>query len=158
MSTKVISGYYAGGYNIQYGNDLLITSTGTVGAPGVGTIYNTTITNDGSISGGTVGAIGLYGGGLIINGSPTYTGAQISGLYGLVMKYVAGSVINYGVIQGVHGVGDGVYLDAGGVVHNGSVGSRSAVIEGKSGVSISGGAGAVYNFALIRGDLGVAAE
>ena len=152
MSTKVISSYYAGGYFIQDGNDLLITSTGTVGAPGVGTIYDTTITNHGSISGGSVGAIGMYGGGLIINGSPTYTHAQISGLYGLIMKYVAGSVTNYGVIEGVRGVGDGMYLDAGGVVHNGSVGSHAAVIEGKSGVSISGGRGAVYNLASIKAD------
>jgi hypothetical protein len=152
MSTKVISSYYAGGYFIQDGNDLLITSTGTVGAPGVGANYDTTITNHGSISGGSVGAIGMYGGGLIINGSPTYTHAQISGLYGLVMKYVAGSVTNYGVIEGVRGVGDGMYLDAGGVVRNGSVGSRSAVIEGKSGVSISGGAGAIYNYASIKAD------
>jgi hypothetical protein len=158
MSTKVISSYYAGGYFIQKGNDLLITSTGTVGSPGVGAIYDTTITNHGSISGGEkVGAIGLYGGGMIINGSPTYTHAQISGLYGLVMKYVAGSVTNYGVIEGIHSIyghGDGVDLDAGGVVRNGSVGSRSAVIDGKSGVSISGGAGEVYNYALIKGDYG----
>jgi fibronectin-binding autotransporter adhesin len=155
MSTKVISSYYAGGYFIQDGNDLLITSTGTVGAPGVGASYNTTITNHGSISGGSVGAIGMYGGGLIVNGSPTYTHAQISGLYGLIMKYVAGSVTDYGVIEGVRNAGLGMYLDAGGVVRNGSGGSHAAVIEGKGGVSISGGAGTVDNFALVTGDIGV---
>ena len=153
MSTKVISSYYPHGYSIAQGNNLYITSTGSVGYFGVYAGYNATITNEGSVSGALrFEGIVMAAGGLITNGSTTNTGAEIKAFVGVLMKYVSGSVTNFGLIEGVdsfYGFGDGIELNAGGVVRNGSVASRSAVIEGAAGVSAYYGVLDVHNYGLI---------
>ena len=117
--------------------------------------YNATITNEGFIGGvRRYEGIEMGGGGLITNGSSTFTGAEIRGYLGVLMKYVSGSVTNFGLIEGVdsvYGFGDGIELNAGGVVRNGSVASRSAVIEGAAGVSAYYGTLDVHNYGLISG-------
>ena len=141
------------GYSIAQGNNFYITSTGGVGYVGVYAGYNATITNEGSVSGAfRFEGIVMGGGGLITNGSTTNTSAEIEAYIGVLMKYVSGSVTNFGLIEGVdsfYGFGDGIQLNAGGVVRNGSVASRSAVIEGAAGVSAYYGVLDVHNYGLI---------
>jgi hypothetical protein len=155
MTTKTINSYYTSGYTIADGNNLYITNRGGVGPSGILAGYNTTITTEGFVNGGpSDGGIGMNGGGAVRNGSSTYTGAEIRGFYGVRISGAYGSVSNFGVIEGIDsysGFGDGVDLDGGGVVRNGSAGSRYAVIEGATGVSISYAAGEVYNFGFIKG-------
>ncbi len=59
-------------------------------------------------------------------------------------------VLNRGVIHGHYG-SDGIDLNAGGLVQNGAANHTSALIEGRRGVVVNGGAGSVVNFGTIEG-------
>jgi hypothetical protein len=150
---KFISTYYAGGYSIAANTNLYITGTGGIGGAGLSSVFNTTITNDGRISGSLeIDGVRLYAGGRLTNGSSTYTNALIRGQFGVLALNAPVSVTNYGTIQGVHAgftAGDGLYLGDGGGLVNGGTEDRTALVEGTAGVVINGASGAVANFGTI---------
>jgi hypothetical protein len=123
---------------------------GNVGVVGA----DSTITNFGTIKGGSAKAVYDYGvdaSGVITNGGGADTAALIEGFTGV---YTGGSttVFNYGTIDGNGGVSgaDGVVLYYGGLVTNGSHGLRTALIEGYGGVAVTKFAGTVDNLGTIK--------
>jgi hypothetical protein len=127
---------------------------GNGGAGGAGILCagTSTITNDGLISGGAGGYFGYGSHFFFAHGS---FGAGGTG----VVLQAGGVVTNRGTIAGsatqmelgyYYAGGDGVEA-SGGVITNGDVSHRSAVISGGVGVALSG-PGTVINFATITGN------
>ncbi len=121
-----------------------------------GTVTNFAIVHSGGGAKSGDGVL-LSGGGLLINGSANDTVASIYGYAAGVGLAGAGTVSNFGTILGT-GVyaGDtvaksdaGVSLGAGGSVTNGTIGSTDALIEGQTGISVTGAAGTVKNFGTV---------
>jgi len=112
------------------------------------------VTNYGTISGGGSG-ISLQYGGSVTNGSATDTTALISGGgNGVGFKTTAGTVANYGTISGTGTYSDGVRLEAGGSVTNGSATDTTALISGGGNgveVEVFRAAGTVANYGTISG-------
>jgi len=132
---RVIEGVTAGVY-VDGGNNI----TGTV-------------SNFGTISASGAAGIGvaLRHGGDVINGAVNSTGWLIAGAqYGVFMHYAAGEIINNGTIRASNTTGAGVQIGGDASVINGS-GSLSAwLIEGATGIGISG-TGTIANDGTIKG-------
>jgi hypothetical protein len=113
-----------------------------------------TVTNFGTIEGGSQFGVFLYYGGVLTNGGATETKALIEGrLAGVEVKFAAATVVNFGTIDETGASYDsrGVYLYKGGTLTNGAVTDTAARIDGSIGV-FAGSAGAtVANFGTIQG-------
>ena len=137
MTVKTISGAYPGGFTLgaKY-SGLILTTTATVGGPGVDVVGNAYVENYGKIA-VTGGAVGLYmnKGGTIINEG----GGTISGNNAIQSSSAATvSLVNFGAISAAS---DGVVFFGGGSVTNlGMIYAASYGIDG---------AGGVYNFGTI---------
>jgi len=116
-----------------------------------------TVTNFGAIvsNSGTYSGVDLSSGGSVTNGTAVDDGALISGKDGVYLSgLLPSTVFNFGSIEGGDspiGGTEGVVLDTGGSVTNGSATDRVALIEGFDGIYVAGAAGAVTNFATILG-------
>ncbi|MBA3812717.1 MAG: hypothetical protein H0X27_13940, partial [Caulobacteraceae bacterium] len=113
-----------------------------------------TIANYGTIKGQGIpsyqSGVVLFAGGSVVNGGGADRSALISGARGLA-SYGAATVKNFGTIRGVGAYsGDGVDLFAGGVFTNGSLNNGAALVEGVTGLVLSGAATAT-NFGAISG-------
>jgi hypothetical protein len=144
-----------------------------VGGIGVRAAGIATITNYGLIQGGGLGgaAIVLEAGGLVSNAAGTIIGGAgryPGGAGGAGIDASGGVAIrNTGTIEGGLGgaggtygpagsSGNGITLEAGGSVTNGSASVRSALIQGGVGVyAASGAAATVTNFGTIEGERSV---
>jgi glycosyltransferase involved in cell wall biosynthesis len=134
---------YAGG---QVTNSTSAAISG--GVAGVALRGAGTVTNDGTITGGTSKSaasygVSLYSGSLVTN---TTSGTISGGGYGVISIAgtslgAPGTVTNQGTIAGT--AYDGIYLKEGGAVTNGS--ALSDISGGRDGVQIGGGTGAVTN-------------
>jgi hypothetical protein len=107
--------------------------------------------------------ISLYDGGSVTNGSKT---AFIYGsTNGVVITGAPGTVVNAGTIETSAVIGmdkdflskafivagdHAIDLDAGGLIVNGSESDATALLDSRYGVSVSGGAAAIRNFATIK--------
>jgi fibronectin-binding autotransporter adhesin len=100
----------------------------------------------------------LYAGGTVTNGSAADTTALIashfptsrSGSPGVYAKAAAATVANFGTIRGSGYYGNGVQLDAGGMVTNGSATDTAALIVGYNFGLLAQGAAVVSNFGTIK--------
>jgi hypothetical protein len=116
------------------------------------------VTNFATIKSAGVASYGVnLGSGSVTNGAANDTTALIEG-YGGVRVSGAGSVVNFGAIEAV-GLADinanGVFLETGASLTNGSSKDTSALIEGYNGV-LAQGAATVTNFGTIAGTDGAA--
>ena len=142
-------------------NDQSALVEGYTGASILGAVG--TVANFGTIQGegAAAGERGLYfkAGGVVTNGAATDINARIEGRSGVVINIavpVRGgvTVTNFGVIDGTgaaHGAYGVRFINGGGLA-NGTASHRSALVEGYTGVSVLGVAGAVTNFGTIKGD------
>jgi hypothetical protein len=151
MTTKHLSGYYPGGYTLSaHYSKLVIEETAHVGGTGVDCPSAATLINQGSVY-GYGGGIYMEAGGSLINGSAKNTSASISsGFYSGdgVLALGAATIANFGTIaSGFYG--DGVALDAGGSITNGSVRDTTALIAGYDGVFALGAVASIVNFGTI---------
>ncbi len=106
-----------------------------------------TVTNDGSITGGSKYAVRLIAGGSVTNNAL----GHISGIFaGIAIGGSAGTVANAGTVS--DGLGTGITLRAGGFVTN----SAGGTISGRTGVQFSFAAGTVENAGTIIGSTGLA--
>ncbi len=110
-----------------------------------------TLINHGTIAGLSNTAVIGLGGGAVANGDPgtTPTGVLVGGINGVDLVGGTSSIVrNYGTLGGL--AQTGVTLESGGTVVNGtSLDTAALVYGGGLGVSISNGAGAVYNTGTI---------
>ena len=118
---------------------------------------NSTVTNFGTIKGGTAPSYAAYYagvqliGGVITNGGASDKTALIQGYSGVIGE-ADNTFVNFGIIKGV-GTGAGAYgalLSAGGALTNGSNGDKTALIAGRVGVEIQGAPGTLKNFGTIQ--------
>ena len=149
--SKTISGTYANGYiltSTSFGtlNPFLVSNPGSIalGTAATAALYGQassvwTVTNAGTISGGTKVGVELANGGTLTNVS----GGAITGKYGVVLAGSAGVLSNAGYIGG--GAQAGAALNAGGYVYN------HGTIFGASGVTVAGGVGTVVNVGALIG-------
>ncbi|MBA3811821.1 MAG: hypothetical protein H0X27_09330, partial [Caulobacteraceae bacterium] len=121
------------------------------GASGVLLSAAGTILNFGAIRGTTGSGVELGSGGRLTNGGGGDRSALIEGSNGVFVQGAAATVHNFGTVRATGAFGNGVALLAGGVVVNGALNNRGALIEGFIGLSLSGGAAAATNFGTIRG-------
>ncbi len=128
MSTKTLTGVYPGGYSLADGvTELIVGPTARVYGSGVSAAFVSTVINYGTIAATSHYGIDLRGGGTVVNGA---IGAMIAGgPYGIHARYGAATVTNLGTIQGT---AEGIDLNAGGRVTNGSTGVASASISGSA--------------------------
>ena len=149
-STAILSNYGSGNpFTINY-NTSIVTGSGD-GVFGDGS-QNWTVTNYGTVSGGSANGIGLGNGGTISNNlySSTSTfGTIIGATDGAYIAGAPGSVGNAGTIIGTGN--NGVELTAGGAVGNAVSGTISG---GSNGVAMFSGSGTVSNYGSIGGTAG----
>ena len=163
MTTKVLTGSYAAGYEVIFPTTTLsIAASGYVGGNGVYTPAGATdsyrVVNDGTVRGNS-NAMSLGEGGTIVNGAAGDITALIDGYGGgVAIRYntnVTGTVVNYGTIASAEiKFGAAVVLDNGGQVTNGSSLDVGAIIDGSFGVLCyngDGNRGTVTNFGTIVG-------
>ncbi|MBA3812609.1 MAG: hypothetical protein H0X27_13400 [Caulobacteraceae bacterium] len=141
MTTKTISTYVAGGYDLSPSySELDITTKGGVGGSGVYSDHFATISNFGTINETTDHyGIHLKVGGNVFN-QPT---GLVQGNIGVDLG-AAGTVTNLGTIIGQSA---GIFMEAGGAVTNGAYANPDALIEGR--VAFLTSAGTLSNFGTI---------
>lgn len=143
-NTPVLSSYETGNpFTINNGTTIATApGTGGDGVFGDGS-QNWTLTNYGVVSGGSANGIGFGNGGTITNTTapgPNAPGTITGASDGIYISGNTGVVLNSGIISGTGN--SGVELRAGGNVQNFGA---SAIYGSQSGVTISNGAGTVYN-------------
>ena len=148
--TTIISGNYPNGYDL---NDPTLNPVTNTGSIGYGTSENPaalqgenvaawTITNEGTISGGTGGiGVDLLAGGSVTN----IATASIGGYWGVVIQGSTGGVTNAGTIDSTVGL-SAVYLEHGGSVTN-MMGGQ--ILAGGDGITTNGGTADVVNSGTI---------
>ncbi len=127
---------------IAAGVSIANTAGAAVAIAGVATYF--AIRNYGTIT-GTGASVGIY---LLPGGSITNRSASISGYPGIEITGGNGVVINAGGILGTGTAGRGIILTAGGSVTNAA---SATIAGGNDGVAITGDVGAVENFGSIAG-------
>jgi Hint domain len=106
-----------------------------------------TVGNVGQIAGGTAG-VALLAGGQVDNGYASYPTGRITGASAVILGSGGGTVANYSQLTGNSSTGNGVLLQAGGYIHNGTNGT----IKGFVGILQQGaGAATVWNSSTIHG-------
>jgi len=154
------------GIYMPHGGTITNGSTGDESANIYGTVFGvdfgeqSTVSNYGTITAvsyaGVYGKIGTVDPLTLTNGAPGDTSARIQGSGGVQSSAFA-SISNFGTIDGVSasgGMGAGVSLSYGGVVHNGGGGDFLALIEGPTGIYSKYAYASVSNFGIILGDFG----
>ena len=146
-STAILGNYGSGNpFTINY-NTSIVTGSGD-GVFGDGS-QNWTVTNYGTVSGGTANGIGLGNGGTISNNlysSTSTVGTIIGATDGAYIAGAPGSVTNAGTIIGTGN--NGVELTVGGAVTNAASGT---IAGGSNGVAMYSGNGTVGNYGDISG-------
>jgi hypothetical protein len=170
MAGSTISAYYAGQVYLGTGafkKTLTVTATGTIagGVTDSSTLTGVSITNDGTIFGGTSfdAAIWLQSSGHILNdgfikgsNAVSSAGTPVTGDAGIVLA-VGGTITNAGMVEGGNGAGFSSKTDKGGN------GGEGVVLEGacrlrNTGEIVGGLAGTLSgNYATTSGD-GILAE
>ncbi|MGC2415687.1 MAG: hypothetical protein WA459_23690, partial [Stellaceae bacterium] len=158
MQPKTISTSITHGVTLNAGyNYIPLYVTGTIntaagdGVQGDNTQF-WTVDNTGTIEATAGNGIKLLGGGAVTNGASGATSGLISGYNdGIDIQGTLGTVTNFGtIVAGANAVG--VFLEAGGIVTNGTPGATTArIASGYTGVDIANVPGTVVNFATILG-------
>ncbi len=165
MSSKILTGSYAAGYNVHQPVTIVtLAAGGYVGGAGLSTSSGATaaytVVNLGKINGSNAyAAAGIYlaDGGRVTNGSATHTSASVAGAYrGVSIRRAVGTVTNFGTITASEH--SGVLLGKGGRVTNGSLTDTGALIStaGTSNGVSSSAAATINNFGTVAGYTGVA--
>ncbi len=125
------------------GAGVVLTNAGTLGTPGVSSLYfaGGTLTNQAT---GTISGFSLYV--LPGNNGSIDNAGLINDTYGVKLGD-GGTVTNFGTIKGdaASFSSYGVYSRHGGTIVNGASGVTTALIEGYTGIRVVGGSGATYN-------------
>ena len=133
-----------------------VTTAQIIGGPGDNAVWiasgSGTVSNFGTITGGSVSGVYLQAGGTLANGTSSDLAAAISGGGEGVLLGQAGTVLNYGLIQavdpGVTSSAVGAFLANGGTLQNLAT---SAVVSGANwGVLVEASAGNVSNIGTVQ--------
>jgi len=155
-TTQTINNYF-NGYTLKMPTyvELSITSTGSVGGPGVlledggGEVVNSGLIK-GALVAGEEG-VDFADGGTLVNGSATTPSTTIEGYTGVQVSGAAGLITNFGQIEALGSSGQaGIALAVGGTISNGATNAQKALISGQYGV-VFGAAGALTNFGAVEG-------
>jgi len=157
MTTTQTINIYFNGYTLKMPTyvELSITSTGSVGGPGVlledggGEVVNSGLIK-GALVAGEEG-VDFAAGGTLVNGSVTTPSTTIEGYTGVQVSGAAGLITNFGQIEALGSSGQaGIALAVGGTISNGATNAQKALISGQYGV-VFGAAGALTNFGAVEG-------
>jgi hypothetical protein len=137
-------GIYDNGTVANFGGSISGYSGVVFGYAGNVTLSTGRVFNSGTIIGNSFAGVAMYDGGAVLNDWSGTIAALAATGPGIVMYGAPGTVANYGVVLGGN-LGNGVDLDAGGVVYN------AGSIYGGTGVKIGTTLARVINAGLING-------
>jgi hypothetical protein len=139
---------------------LISAPTGVVIGATTGVVSNFGTIKVSNPKAGANSAIALDGGGTVTNGSSSDLTALLTSVAvgttgsasGVITERAASTVTNFGTIDmSAATYGNGVVLEDGGLVTNGSTTDKTALIKAHYGVYVLGGPGSVVNFGVIDG-------